>query len=153
MFLKIWVSKNHNLKRQTLKKKLGVRTIRPKLGVFLLFLYSKRTVGYPLSPHRKTCVVYFLYMPSNESTKRCILKILKKHLTLGVRCAPPKYFSEFYKLYLGVYKSQFSGTTFVLVERCLLSVQALKKIQKISFVRVRHHRTLNVAIYMVIYHL
>ena len=52
------------------------------------------------------------------------------HLTFGVWCAPQKYFSELYILFLGFYKSQFSGTTFVFVEKCLLSVYGLFKNSK-----------------------
>ena len=73
----------------------------------------------------------------------------KKHPTLGVWCAPPKYFSEFYKLFLGFYKSHFSGTTLVLVEKCLLLVYRLFKHSKnLTFIRVRRHKTLNDAIYI-----
>ena len=83
-----------------------------------------------------------------KQQKSCILNILKKHPTLGVWCTPLKYFSEFYKLFLGFYKSQFSGTTFVLVEKCLLLVYRLFKNSKIlMFIRVRCHKTLNGDIY------
>ena len=60
-----------------------------------------------------------------------------------------KYFSEFYKLFLGFYKSQFSGTTFVLVEKLLLLVYGLFRNSKnLTFIRVRRHKTLNDAIYI-----
>ena len=76
----------------------------------------------------------------------------KKHPTLGVWCAPPKYFSEFYKLFLGFYKSQLSGTTYVLVDKCLLLVYGLfKNLKNLTFVMVRCHKTLNGAIYIYIY--
>ena len=72
---------------------------------------------------------------------------MKKHPTLGVWCTPLKCFSEFYKLFLGFYKSQFSGTTFVLVEKLLLLVYGLFRNSKnLTFVRVRRHKTLNDAI-------
>ena len=77
------------------------------------------------------------------------MNILKKHPTLGVWCTPLKYFSEFYKLFLGFYKSQFSGTTFVLVEKCLLLVYGLfKNLKNLMFIMVRCHKTLNGAIYI-----
>ena len=98
-------------------------------------LYLKRTAGHPLSSPIKTINVAFLQA--------------EKHPTLGVWCTPLKYFSEFYKLFLGFYKSQFSGTTFVLVEKCLLLVYRLFKNSKnLTFIRVRRHKTLNDAIYI-----
>ena len=51
-------------------------------------LYSKRTAGYPLSPHIKTIVVVFFTSWVIKQQKWCILTILKKHPTLGVRYAP-----------------------------------------------------------------
>ena len=49
-----------------------------------------------------------------------------------------EYFSKYYKLFLGSYKSQFSGTAFFLVEKLILLVYGLFK----------NLKTLNVAIYI-----
>ena len=109
-------------------------------------LYSKRTAGDPLSSHIAIAMAFFTSWAIKQQ-KSCILNILKKHPTLGVWCTPLEYFCEFYKLFLGFYKSQFSGTTFVLVEKLLLLVYGLFRNSKnLTFVRVRHHKTLNDAI-------
>ena len=101
----------------------------------------------PMSMFVNCCSFYTSWVINQW--KSCILKISKKHPTLGVWCAPPKYFSEFFKSFLGFYKSQFPGTTFVLVEKRLLLVYGLfKNSKKLTFVRVRHHKTLNSAIYI-----
>ena len=97
---------------------------------------------------RQICCSFFTSWVIKRQ-KSCILNILKKHPTLGVWCTPLKYFSEFYKLFLGFYKSQFSGTTFVLVEKCLLLVYLVFKNSKnLMFIRVRCHKTINGAIYI-----
>ena len=54
--------------------------------------------------HKDHCCSFFTSWVIKRQ-KSCILNILKKHPTLGVWCTPPKYFSEFYKLFLGFYKS------------------------------------------------
>ena len=51
-------------------------------------LYSKRTAGYPLSPHIKTIAVAFFTNWVIKQQKCSIFKVLKKHPTSGVRCAP-----------------------------------------------------------------
>ena len=61
----------------------------------------------------------------------------------------PKYTSDFYKLFLRFYKYEFSGTTFVLMEKSLLLVYGLFKNSKNAmFVTVKHHKILNGAIYI-----
>ena len=54
-------------------------------------LYSKRTVGHPLSSHINTIAVAIL-QAEIKPQKSCILNILKKHPTLGVWCTPLKIF-------------------------------------------------------------
>ena len=51
-------------------------------------LYSKRTAGYPLSPHIKTIATAFFTSWVIKQQKCSIFKVLKKHPTSGVRCAP-----------------------------------------------------------------
>ena len=57
--------------------------------------------------------------------------------------APQNYFLEFYKFY----KSRFSGTTFVLVEKHILLFYGLfKNSISLTFIRVKRKKTLNGAI-------
>ena len=96
-----------------------------------------------ITSYKDHCCSFFTSWVIKQQ-KCCILKILKKHPALGVWCAPPKYFSEFYKSFLGFYKSQFSGTTFVLVEKHLLLVYGLfKNLKNLTFVGFRRQKTLN----------
>ena len=115
------------------------------------FVFKTNGRIFSITSYKDHCCSFYTSWVINQ-WKSCILKISKKHPTLGVWCAPPKYFSEFYKLFLGFYKSQFSGTTFILVEKCLFLVYSLfKNSKKLTFVQVRRHKTLNGAIYIYIY--
>ena len=96
---------------------------------------------------KNLAAIYTIYLAMKILLVWGISRFSKKHPTLGVWCAPPKYFSEFYKLFLGFYKSQFSGTTYVSVEKCLLLVYGLfKNLKNLTFVMFRCHKTLNGAI-------
>ena len=51
-------------------------------------LYSKRTAGYPLSPHIKIITVAFLQAEIQQQQGCYILENSKKHPILGVWCTP-----------------------------------------------------------------
>ena len=57
-------------------------------------LYSKRTAGYPLSPHIKTIAVAFLQAEISPQRGCYILENSKKHPILGVWYAPMEKFSR-----------------------------------------------------------
>ena len=121
------------------------------LKVLLVFKTNGRISSFTSYKHH--CCSFFTSWVLKQQ-KSWILKILKKHPTLGVWCLPLKYFSEFCKFFLGFYKSQYSGTTLVLVEKCLLLMYRLFKNSKnLTFIRVRRPKTLNDAMYIWTIHL
>ena len=73
------------------KLKFWIFSKTPK-NVFLISQQPNiKTAGYPLSPHIKYkdhCCNFFYELSNKATKKRCILKSLKKHPTLGVQCTP-----------------------------------------------------------------
>ena len=90
-------------------------------------------------------------MWSRSPGRKCDCRWIRpSRLKFGSIVPNPKIFSSFTNYFLRFYKSQFSGTTFVLVEKLLLLVYGLfRNLKNLTFVRVRRHKTLNDAIYMI----